>query len=399
MTAAWRVLAVVAVLSVSASAATLSSRIPAPLTPLADGLALSIGRAIPVTAASAGFSYAFDPHTNVFERRTPILGQLFIEKADTIGAGRWQVAAGWQRISFDTYEGRDLGSAGLGRSRFPGGARRAFIRYSGISMDLTVDEAIAGVTWGPREDLELNLALPVLSSELRLDSGPMRLTLPGRPVLDLVPAGSISASATGPGDLLLRAKWRALRGRAGRLAGGLVLQLPTGSRDDFQGTGEFELAPMLYASTAALRVWKIALEGHVNAGFRIAATDAQQSEGRWGVGLDVRPLDVFTIGLGVLGRHPIEGIGPGGGCRVPRASALQPGDCFFRLTTAPFKNPRLPISAVGLSTARPDFYDASFGVRVRVWRELLAFANVLVPLNRDGFRADTVPFAGLEAAF
>ena len=98
-------LAVVAVLVVHASAATLSSSIPSELAPLADGLALSIGRALPVTAASAGFGYVYDPQTNVFERRTPILGQLFIEKADTIGAGRWQIAAGWQRVAVRVWRG------------------------------------------------------------------------------------------------------------------------------------------------------------------------------------------------------------------------------------------------------------------------------------------------------
>jgi hypothetical protein len=159
------------------------------------------------------------------------------------------------------------------------------------------------------------------------------------------------------------------------------------------------MAPMLYASTPEVRAWKIGLEGFANAGFRVVATDVEQSEGRWGVGLDVRPLRILTIGLGVLGRQPIEGIAPGGGCHVSTSTSLKPGDCFFQLSTAPSLNPGLPISAVGISTSRPDFFDASFGVRVRVWRELLAFANVLLPLNRDGFRADTVPFAGIEAAF
>jgi hypothetical protein len=44
---------------------------------------------------------------------------------------------------------------------------------------------------------------------------------------------------------------------------------------------------------------------------------------------------------------------------------------------------------------RPDFYDLSIGGIV--WRDtVIAFANVLVPLNDDGRRD---PAVGLEAAF
>ena len=52
----------------------------------------------------------------------------------------------------------------------------------------------------------------------------------------------------------------------------------------------------------------------------------------------------------------------------------------------------------GLSGERPDFYDFSVGARVNLWRHwLIGFANTIVPLNRDGFRADVVPFVGVEA--
>ena len=54
----------------------------------------------------------------------------------------------------------------------------------------------------------------------------------------------------------------------------------------------------------------------------------------------------------------------------------------------------------GLQGGRTDVVDFSFGGRVDVWRDrLLAFANVLVPPNRDGVRADAIPTVGLEAIF
>jgi hypothetical protein len=45
-------------------------------------------------------------------------------------------------------------------------------------------------------------------------------------------------------------------------------------------------------------------------------------------------------------------------------------------------------------------YDVSLGGRVNVWRDTVyVFFNVLLPLQRDGLRADVVPLGGVEAAF
>jgi hypothetical protein len=38
--------------------------------------------------------------------------------------------------------------------------------------------------------------------------------------------------------------------------------------------------------------------------------------------------------------------------------------------------------------------------RVNLWRvKVVGFVNVIVPPNRNGFRADVIPLAGVEAAF
>ena len=40
------------------------------------------------------------------------------------------------------------------------------------------------------------------------------------------------------------------------------------------------------------------------------------------------------------------------------------------------------------------------GGRVNLWHDtVFGFANVILPLNRDGFRSDVIPLVGIEAAF
>jgi hypothetical protein len=47
-----------------------------------------------------------------------------------------------------------------------------------------------------------------------------------------------------------------------------------------------------------------------------------------------------------------------------------------------------------------DYYDLSIGGRIDLWRDtIIGFVNAIVPLNRDGFRSDVIPLAGIEAAF
>ena len=48
---------------------------------------------------------------------------------------------------------------------------------------------------------------------------------------------------------------------------------------------------------------------------------------------------------------------------------------------------------------RTDIIDLAVGVKVNPYRTLVGFANVFVPLNDDGLRADVIPAVGLEMSF
>ena len=63
--------------------------------------------------------------------------------------------------------------------------------------------------------------------------------------------------------------------------------------------------------------------------------------------------------------------------------------------------PRFGVAPLfGLTGERPDFYDLSIGGRANLWRDtVIAFANVVVPLNQAGVRMDLIPLVGVEVAF
>jgi len=350
--------------------------------PLAGALAQSIGRALPVTSASPGIVYVFDFETGVSEREEVILGQLFLERAETVGRNKANLGLSYQRVKIDTLDGDDIGE--LHDTRFPITNPKGDVQFTipSFGIDLETHEFTATATYGLTDDLDLNLALPVVYSDFGL-----------RQVLHLMKPRkenrlvSIRSAELGVGDIFLRAKYRLLRTDWARVAGGLVLRVPSGNEDNFQGTGTVELAPMLYASTKSFRIWRwLELQPYLNAGVNFDTNDVGQSEGRYGVGLDAGIPERFTAAVAFLGRHPFGRIARPGAFDIARID--------------PRTDARLTLPLFGIRGGRPDFYDLSIGGRVNLWRDtLIGFVNAIVPLNADGFRSDVIPLVGIEATF
>jgi hypothetical protein len=351
------------------------------LEPLAEALTTSIVRALPTISASPGFTYRFDPDTGAFVRETSVLGQTLLERADPLGRHRWNVGVSYQHVPIDTVDGEDIGR--LRDARFPifGGLRLPF-----FGLDIETHQLTGSASYGITDDLEVNLTVPVLQTRFAIAQ---RISLIDPQSFAEIASLTRAASATkvGVGDLIVRSKLRVLRRDRGQLAAGLLLRIPTGNEDNFQGTGTVELAPALYASSAALPLGPWArLVGYANGSVNIDTADPGSSEIRWGVGGDCGFGEWATIAVAVLGRHPLRRLAPPG--------------FFDTLRTNPRTGRAVILPLFGLETGRSDFYDLSVGGRVNLWRDtLIGLAAVLIPLNRDGFRSDFVPMVGLEATF
>ncbi len=142
-----------------------------PLEAFNDTFASSVARSLPLVAASAGFVYRYDPESDTFERETVLPGQLYLETAEPVGRGRWNVGVSYQHVRFDTLDGQDLGSLSdvgtlirlhvatrAGRFDLP-------LTISLLDLDLDTHQVTTSVTYGATDDLDVNVTVPVLSSE------------------------------------------------------------------------------------------------------------------------------------------------------------------------------------------------------------------------------------------
>jgi hypothetical protein len=148
-------------------------------------------------------------------------------------------------------------------------------------------------------------------------------------------------------------------------AAGLALTLPTGRTADFHGTGTTRVAPALIAS----RAFGQRLELLANVGADFDAEDLSRTVVRWVVGGTVSIVDPLAASVVFLGRHELaRQTDP---IRVP---------FFFQIE-------------------RNDIYDASVGLRWRFAEAGVLSGNALMPLNRDGLRADVIPTVQVEYTF
>ena len=351
-----------------------------------DVLAESFGGSLPLIAASAGVRYHFDPATGSFDREPSITGQLFLERADPIGKGRWNASLSYQWVALKSLLGQPADDL---RDPVPirGTAQVPLLLLPKADVGVQANQFTASLTYGVTDDFEVNLTVPLIYSILDVSVDFARIVvLDTGPVVD---AGTLSARERpfGVGDIFLRGKYRLLDLDPIHGAFGVVLRLPSGDKSSYQGTGSFEASPMVYLSTRMFEPAPWArLQGYLNAGVDFDAGNVDDSQARWGVGVDWAPLPSVTAALAVLGRNQFQRIAPPGFFD------------FARCTSATNCNTELPL--FGFSTARPDYYTLSLGGRVNLWRDtVIGFTNVLLPLNDAGIQTKPVPLVGVEAVF
>jgi hypothetical protein len=103
-----RLVAALIIVSLGAApleARTFESLFQGPATPLGQALTATVARSLPVISASPGLTFTFDPSSGAFERSTDLLGQLYLERAQPIGQGKWNVSASYQRVDVDGVQG------------------------------------------------------------------------------------------------------------------------------------------------------------------------------------------------------------------------------------------------------------------------------------------------------
>jgi hypothetical protein len=318
---------------------------------------------------------------------------VFVERPETIGGRRFEGGAAFLWGDLDEVAGGDLGATS---SRFQ------VIDETGALLDvgtaLTFDDFSLrtsvwnfSATYGLTDRWDVNVLLPLIYSQLSVEAVSRGVAIDenGEPVAPPYMARvGVRGDAFGPGDILLRSKYRLLDASRVRLALVLGLRAPSGSEDDFQGLGDWTVTPLVVAGSDVGRAHL-----HASLGFEANADDFERSRVRYAAGATVavwRRLSLFTDLLGSSGTDDDE--------FVLRSifPPLLPPERGIGIRS-------VRVDASGTTTVafvpRSDVVDIAAGLKAEVLGRWTLFAGVVVPVTDDGLRAAALPTAGVQCAF
>lgn len=310
------------------------------------------------TATTPGFAYSYDPETGVFKRTETARGPVYVEPADTVGRGGFDVSFAYQYANFTELNGQSLEDAfdeqlqQVRGTDFLDVRTRKFDFYSQVF-------ALSG-TYGLTDRWDVNLLVPVFLTTLKLN-GTSALLVPGAdPFFNNFVEND---TKLGVGDLLLRTKYR-LDDRLGlRLATELTLRVPSGNTDNFQGLGDVTVTPLFIVQRAfGPHV------AQVNLGVELNAGAVSQSRIRYAIGATFRVLSRLSFLAHIIGNSG-------------------------------FVNDHFNEGDVSGVVSRTDIVDASAGFEFSITQKIVAYVGALVPLTNDGLRAEAVPTGWIGARF
>lgn len=368
-----------------------------------NGALLASLTTFPLGSSSGGFVFEGDPALGDFRPASRSFGPTFAERALTSGRGNFNFGFTFQAARYDSFEGKDLESAGpkfylqhidccgpMDPASFPNPAFEGDLVEAQVSLKIKTDTTAFLFNYGLTDRWDVGAALPIV--HVSLDAGVFarvdRVATAGTPIHVFqgsnadTSSQTTSGSATGIGDIVLRTKYRVMKAAGGGLAAGLDLRVPSGNEEDLLGLGTTQAKFVLIGSTEMGRIGP-----HFNVSYAVAGESSLQdvdipNEFGYTFGLDA-VAGKATLAFDIIGRTLID--------------AGRFGD-----TTRSF-----PILGGGTVT-RTEFgrRDGNLnqvlgaaGIKFPVMEKLLITANALFSINDAGLKAKFIPVVGFEYVF
>ena len=363
----------------------------------------------PLGTSSGGFTYTFDPALNTFNRRSESFGPLFAERALTVGRNRASFGMNYQHSSYDRMAGMDLHGSELKfivrhNDCCPAGAAgttpleppfEGDVIEAALSLDLKTDIVSFFGSYGVTDNLDIGVVVPIVSVDMAasVSLNLLRLATTGLtpPPHSFNDAGSTTrvlqdeGSASGLGDMIVRAKYNFLKRGDGGLAAAVDLRLPTGEVEQLLGTGSTQAKFFVIGSTGMG-----ALSPHFNFGFTASSEGVkhQRDEVNFATGIDFTATQRLTVAADVIGRT-LRNAG--------RFTTVTDIVQFRTVAAGPLQNSSL--SRIDLEAGSLHLLLGAAGLKYNPTGNLLITVNALFPLTNAGLQDRFTPVVGIDYAF
>lgn len=357
----------------------------------------------PLSSTASGVTFDFS--TGVPVATMSSSGPVFAEQATTLGRKKLNVGANFSYLDLARLRGiktqdlsvnlfhQDVGDTLFGDSDY----EYDYITLN-LNMDLNAVVFATYATYGITDRIDVGLAVPIVNVSMKASaiarmnsytytsSDSASHYFGGTkydPILwhDVPP---IDQSASGIGDIAVRAKANFYRGNGSSMAGLVEIRLPTGKEEDFLGAGDpsYKFGVIGSGSFAGFNP-------HVNAAYIVRTSNIDRNEFELTLGYDQKIGEKFTFAAEWMGAYEV-------GSQVwdtqfPSPEVISRPDGPNN-TIATYYIPSTSIPAY----ASDNVVNTSFGVKYMPKPNLLLVANVILPVNNGGLRSSVIPTVGLE---
>ena len=360
----------------------------------------------PLSSASGGFTYSFDKALGVFTRTSESFGPLFSERALTAGKGKLNFGFNYSRATYDKFEGNNLRSGDLKlfltHSDFNGDGDHLVAYFEGdvirtdLFLNITAENSVFFANYGVSDRFDVGVTLPYVRVKIdaRIHATVDALSTGGDSFIAHVFPNQTNqqdfkqgGTAQGLGDVVLRAKYHAVRGDSWGLAAAADLRIPTGDEDNLLGSGATQLK--LYAIASGTGKFS----PHVNVGYTVSkggseATGALPDEFNYTVGFDAALGHRVTLTGDLIGRTLRK---------TGRIQEIQQEWKYMRRNDTTIHTTALP----ELVQVEGDLNVvlASAGVRLNPFKNLLISANALFATGNRGLQDRFTPVVAFDYSF
>jgi len=358
---------------------------------------------VPVSATSGGSTFRFEGGVPVRTSVSP--GPVFSERGQTLGRGRVLVGANVNRMHFTSLRGVRLDGIEMtfthanvtgpacdslvGSSCTPYGVPTHENDVIALRLALDLDMTVTSffVSFGLLDKVDIGVVVPIVSASLRGTSDARIIPFGGTVAQhffggtaanpQLATSRFVDGSATGIGDIAVRAKVTVTQSDRSTFALLGDVRFPTGSEADLLGSGHLAARGL-----GILSARFGAFSPHTNIGYLFQSGDFQNNAVLATVGFDHLMAPWATLAVDVV-------------------SQLQVGESKLRLPgpvtyDSPFHR---TIDVTNIPNERDDQINGSLGFKFVTGSGITLVANTLWPLNRGGLRPNVLWTGGLEYNF
>jgi hypothetical protein len=193
------------------------------------------------SSSAGGFTYRLDPEIGTVIRASDSFGPHFTERSLTSGRGQASVGVSYRSTTFDTIDGRNLRDGTLVSTASILRGDAAPFDIETVSLRIRTDSMTLTGSYGVSDRFDISAGIPFIRLTLQ---GERVDTYRGRPLLQAAGAGS----ASGLGDVVLRAKYNVFRAGASGVAVSGEARLPTGDEENLLGAGQASYTPRVIGS-------------------------------------------------------------------------------------------------------------------------------------------------------